>query len=70
MILTLGPARGLLPVEQEALRGFLEQLRRGEVETPAPQGEGGAGGGGLILVPGKDLPAGGVPVGGKKGGVG
>lgn len=69
-ILTLGPARGLLPVEQEALRGFLEQLRRGEVEIPAPQKKGGAGGGGLILVPGKDLPAGGVPVGGEKEGAG
>jgi hypothetical protein len=61
-ILSHGPARGLLPVEREALRNFLEQLRRGELETPSST-EGGAGAGGVILVPGKDLPAGGVLVG-------
>jgi hypothetical protein len=61
-VLAQGPARRLPPVERDTLRGFLEELRRGKVETP-PLGEtGGAGGGGVILVPGKDLPRGGVLV--------
>jgi hypothetical protein len=64
-ILVQGPVRGLLPVELEALRGFLERLRRGELEAPALEKEGGAGGGGVILVPGKDLPSEGVLVGGE-----
>ena len=62
-VLAQGPARGLPPVERDTLRGFLEGLRRGELETPAVEETGGAGGGGLILVPGKDLPPGGVLVG-------
>ena len=64
-ILAQGPIRGMLPVELEALRGFLERLRRGESGVPALEKEGGAGGGGVILVPGKDLPSGGVLVGRK-----
>jgi len=64
-ILSRGPARGLPPVERDTLRGFLEQLRHGELETPSLEGKG-AGGGGVILVPGKDLPAGGVLVGEQK----
>ena len=56
-------AQGLPPVERDTLRGFLEGLRRGEVEAPPVEETGGAGGGGVILVPGKDLPAGGVLVG-------
>lgn len=64
-ILAQGPIRGLLPVELEALRGFLERLRRGESGAPVLEKEGGAGGGGVILVPGKDLPSGGVLVGRK-----
>jgi hypothetical protein len=58
-----GPARGLPLVEQEALQGFLERLRRGETEVPPGAKDGGAGGGGVILAPGKDLPPGGVLVG-------
>ena len=62
-VLAQGRARGLPPVERDTLRGFLEQLRRGELETPPLEETGGAGGGGVILVPGKDLPPGGVLVG-------
>ncbi|UCC63315.1 MAG: hypothetical protein JSV36_21705 [Anaerolineae bacterium] len=58
-----GPARGLPLVEQEALQGFVERLRRGETEVPSGAKDGGAGGGGVILVPGKDLPPGGVLMG-------
>lgn len=59
-IVTHGPARGLPSVERDTLRGFLDQLRRGELEALPSVEEGGAGGGGVILVPGKDLPPGGV----------
>ena len=62
-ILAQGPARGLPPVERGTLRGFLEQRSRSELETPVPAERGGAGSGGVILVPGKDLPPGGVLVG-------
>jgi len=62
-VLAQGPARRLPPVERDTLRGFLEGLRRGKVETPPLEETGGAGGGGVILVPGKDLPPGGVLVG-------
>lgn len=65
-ILSQGPARGLPPVEREALRVFSEQLQCGELETPRLEEEGGAGGGGVILVPGKDLPSGGVLIGDQK----
>ena len=61
-----GPLRGLPPLEQGALRGFLERLRGGELATPSPEQTGGAGGGGVILVPGKDLPPGGVLLGGEE----
>jgi hypothetical protein len=61
-VLAQGPARELLPVERDTLRGFLEGLRRGKVETSFLEETGGAGGGGVILVPGKDLPPGGVLV--------
>jgi len=62
-ILAQGPARGLPPVERDTLRGFLEQRSRSELETLVPAERGVAGGGGVILVPGKDLPPGGVLVG-------
>ena len=65
-ILAQGPLRGLPPLEQGALRGFLERLRGGELATPSPEQTGGAGGGGVILVPGKDLPPGGVLLGGEE----
>jgi hypothetical protein len=65
-ILARGPVGELWPLEHETLRGFLEKLRAGEMEMLSPEQEGGAGGGGVILVPGKDLPPGGVLVDSEK----
>jgi hypothetical protein len=62
-LLSQGPARGLPHAEREALHVFSEQLQRGELETTHLEEKGGAGGGGVILVPGRDLPPGGVLVG-------
>lgn len=64
-ILDRAEAYGLNPVEWETLTAFLEKQRQGGME-PGPE-EGvqeprGAGGGGVILAPGRDLPPGGVLV--------
>lgn len=63
-ILDRAEAYGLSPVEWETLSGFLEKQRQeeGRVSEEAVQEPGGAGGGGVILAPGRDLPPGGVLV--------
>ena len=57
---------GLSLVERETLAAFIERLERGEVPEKAPQilgrETGGAGEGGVIIAPGRDLPPGGVLV--------
>jgi hypothetical protein len=61
-ILNRAEAYGLSPVEWETLSAFLEKQRQEEGRVPkeAVQEPQGAGGGGVILAPGRDLPPGGV----------
>jgi hypothetical protein len=64
-ILDRAEAYGLSPVEWEALSALLEKQRQGEegrVPKEAVQDPHGAGGGGVVLAPGRDLPPGGVLV--------
>ncbi len=55
----------LQPVEYETLRAFLQELRgeEGEEGAEAEDERRGAGGGGVIISPTRDIPRGGVPVG-------
>ncbi len=58
-------AYGLSPIEWETLSAFLEKQRQedgGQGREEAVQEPWGAGGGGVILAPGRDLPPGGVLV--------
>ena len=62
-ILDRAEAYGLSPVEWETLSALLENQRPeegGQVLEEAVQEPRGAGGGGVILAPGRDLPSGGV----------
>jgi hypothetical protein len=61
-ILDRAEAYGLSPVEWETLSALLENQRpeEGQVLEEAVQEPRGAGGGGVILAPGRDLPSGGV----------
>ncbi|MFQ6057461.1 MAG: hypothetical protein ACE5MB_01100 [Anaerolineae bacterium] len=56
----------LSPIEYETLSAFLEELNREEKGEQAPEQKerepGGAGEGGVIIAPGRDLPPGGVPI--------
>ncbi len=56
----------LSPVEYETLSAFLKELDREEKKEREPEERGrepgGAGGGGVIIAPGRDIPPGGVPV--------
>ena len=65
-ILRRAEAFGLSIVERETLAAFKEKLERGEVAEEAAQilerETGGAGEGGVIIAPGRDLPPGGVLV--------
>lgn len=65
-ILRRAEAFGLSIVERETLAAFMEKLERGEAAEEAAQiletETGGAGEGGVIIAPGRDLPPGGVLV--------
>jgi len=65
-ILDCAEAYGLSPVEWETLSAFLEkqcqQEEGGRIPEETVQEPRGAGGGGVILAPGRDLPPGGVLV--------
>ena len=63
-VLDRAEAYGLSPVEWETLSAFLEKQRLEEGQVPGEAGQKpqGAGGGGVILAPGRDLPPGGVLV--------
>lgn len=51
------------PVEWETLSALVEQPSYKEMDKQGPEESGGAGGGGVIIAPGRNLPAGGVLVG-------
>jgi hypothetical protein len=51
------------PVEWETLSALVEQPSHEEMAKHEPREAGGAGGGGVIIAPGRDLPPGGVMVG-------
>jgi hypothetical protein len=61
-LLNHGDRYGLVLPEIEALHGYLATLERTS-PAPAPRKAQGAGGGGVILAPGKDQPPGAHPVG-------
>ena len=50
------------PIEWETLSALVEQPSRGEMDKREPEEASGAGGGGVIIAPGRDLPHGGVLV--------
>ena len=51
------------PVDWETLSALVEQPSRKEMGKTEPDEASGAGGGGVIIAPGRDLPPGGVLVG-------
>jgi hypothetical protein len=55
------------PVEWETLSALVEQPSYQEMAEPEPTEASGAGGGGVIIAPGRDLPPGGVLVGESQG---
>lgn len=62
-ILERAESYAISPVELETLLALMEQPSYKEMGEQEPGEASGAGGGGVIIAPGRDLPPGGVPVG-------